>query len=127
MAALTLLPHLLHVKAISTMSGCTWLMRVTVPRSVASLPAAVRSGEHSELLRNGKLTTLCQSVLQSNSCRSARRPAAGEPHHSTIVPVHRTKPQPEPSRAKLTAAWQRRACAGTGLLAATSKATPSAA
>jgi hypothetical protein len=39
-AALQLLPHLLQVKVISTISGRTWLMLVTVPRSVASLPTA---------------------------------------------------------------------------------------
>jgi hypothetical protein len=39
-AVLLLLPHLLQVKVISTIRGRTWLIRVTVPRSVASLPAA---------------------------------------------------------------------------------------
>jgi hypothetical protein len=38
-AVLMLLPHLLQVNINSTISGRTWLMRVTVPRSVASLPA----------------------------------------------------------------------------------------
>jgi hypothetical protein len=39
-AVLMLLPHLLQVNVISTINGRTWLIRVTVPRSVASLPAA---------------------------------------------------------------------------------------
>jgi hypothetical protein len=38
-AVLMLLPHLLQANVSSTISGRTWLMRVTVPRSVASLPA----------------------------------------------------------------------------------------
>lgn len=38
-------PHLLHVKAMSAMRGRTWLMRVTVPLRVASLPAVAQGWE----------------------------------------------------------------------------------